>query len=217
MKAITIGFLLIIAFAFQPEITAQNAESGSSATFQSNRSVGIAGVGVRPAGLFSLRALSLLVPLTDNTEIHLAASYADGNIGGINGLIDVGDDLVIFPYENASVLIRAAAFYHSPEVSGFTTRLGVMGETVFVVTGSPGFGNTLSRLSVGSGIQKVGVACGFTWSFHPRVRLAAYYWPHYYRIVKSADFVNTSSLTRAYEKRSGMATTVLLELAIKPF
>ena len=217
MKTITIGFMLIVAVAFQPEISAQNAESGGSSTFQSNRSVGIAGVGVRPDGLFSLRALSLLVPLTDNTEMHIAASYANDNFGDNNVRVDVGDDTYIFPFETVSVLFRAAAFYHTPEVSGFTTRLGMIGEMVFVVPGTPGVGDALSRLSVSSGMQKVGVACGFTWSFHRRVRLAAYYWPHYYRVVKPEDFTNTASFNRDYEKRSGVATTVVLELAIKPF
>ncbi len=216
MKTITIGFLLMLAFGFQPTLTAQNAESGGE-TFQTNSSIGIASIGVTPAGLFSLRALALLVPLTDNLELHLAASYADENIGDNFWVVDLGEDLVIFPSGNASVMFRAAAFYHTPEVSGFTTRLGVMGDLTFIVPGASGIGESVSRMSFGSGIQKVGPACGFTWSFHRRVRLAAYYWPHYYRVVKPEDFEHPSSFNSAYEKRNGIATSVFLELAIKPF
>lgn len=216
MKTITFGFMLIFAFGFQPTLTAQNAESGGK-TFQTNRTIGITSVGVAPARLFSLRALALLVPLTDNLELHLAASYADENIGDNFVFVDLGEDLMFFPAGNAAVIFRAAAFYDTPEVSGFTTRLGVMGDMVFVVPGAPGIGESVSRMSFGSGIQEVGPACGFTWSFHRRVRLAAYYWLHYYRVVKPEVFEHPSGFNREYEKYSGNSTAVLLELAIKPF
>lgn len=219
-RCLTILMLTGVLIASQQSYSQETGIS-SSETFQQNRSIGFRASGRSIQSMFSLNAMALLVPVSDNLEIQAMLGYRDGNFGNFwdLGILDDAEQLPLaWPF--STILLRLGSVYSTDEVSGFSTRLGGTCEMTFNVPGEQGVAASVRRASLGSGGLRIGIVAGVNWSFHRRIRLSAYYWPYYYRIVKAEGLEardENGGPTKNYRCTTGISIPVILEIAVKPF
>ncbi len=219
MKASALLCLLLAALLLPEGLYSQENATDSTGDFGANRSVGFAVSARSVRDFLDIPELSIIVPMSERTEMQMIMAYSDAHVN--TGLLIYGSGpynifFSSFFTSTAAVGVAAKLLHSTKAENGVSARLGFYAWTTFVVRNSKDPIETISRASFSSGILGIGFIGGAEYTLSSRVRLSAYFVPHYERAVKPGypDELRSESYN---QQITGFYMPLILEIAVKPF